>query len=413
MISARRPGGARAGQRGARPAYGVLALAVLLGAASPALAWHRLPPGAEGWRLAREEGIRGVTVGPIESSLFPGRGYGTESSAALLDYLARRGVTWISITPFGRIWDLSSTEIDLEFEAPFEENRAAVRAMIAQAHERGMRVLVIPHLWVETGGWRGEIDPGSPERWAQYQESYRRFVTTWARVAADADAFSIGVECKSWSGRFGGYWRALISEVRGIFPGLLTYSANWDEAEDVLFWDQLDLIGINAFYPLADHADASFEEYVEGAVRARDSVGELASVLEMPVLFVEVGYTTRQNAAVEPWLWPDDMEDVVIDEDEQARALLATFRAFLPEPWFTGFFVWRYYADLDDVSQEAIWGFSPHAKHAERVLERVYASPWAADPDLYAWIDDPPPPATWADVLAETERLISSTVLPR
>ena len=53
---------------------------------------------------------------------------------------------------------------------------------------------------------------------------------------------------------------------------------------------------------------------------------------------------------------------MVFDEHEQARALSALFEAFLPEPWFAGFFVWRYYADLDDVSQEHIWGFSPHGK---------------------------------------------------
>ncbi len=399
-----------------RASAGALLCALAVSTAAPARAWDRLPPGAEGWRDAGYEGIRGVTVGPIESSLFPGRGYGSESSAALLDFLSRRGVNWISITPFGRIWDLASTEIDLEFEAPFEENRRAVRAMVAQAHARGMRVLVIPHLWVETGGWRGEIDPGSPEGWAAYQDSYRRFVTTWAEeaAAAGADAFSIGVECKSWSGRFGGAWRALIADVRGVFPGLLTYSANWDEAESVLFWDQLDLVGINAFYPLAEHEGASFDEYVAGAVESRDSVAELAEVLEMPVVFVEVGYTTRRDAAVEPWLWPDDMHDVVIDEAEQARALLASFRAFLSEPWFTGFFVWRYYADLDDVSQEAIWGFSPHAKRAERLLARVYGEPWAADPDLYGWLDAPAPAGpTWADAVATVERLTGSTVVPR
>ena len=31
--------------------------------------------------------------------------------------------------------------------------------------ERGIRVLLIPHLWVETTGWRGEVDPGTPEGW--------------------------------------------------------------------------------------------------------------------------------------------------------------------------------------------------------------------------------------------------------
>jgi hypothetical protein len=393
-------------------------IVLLLGLAMPlpASAWDRLPPGERAWAMEGQRGIRGVTVGPIESSLFPNRGYGTEASAALLDHLARMGVEWISITPFGRVLSLSSTDIALDFEAPYEANRAAVRAMIEQAHERGMRVLVIPHLWVETGGWRGEMDPGSAERWLEYQASYRAFVTAWARDAAQAgaDAFSIGVECKSWSGRFGGYWRSLIAEVRTIFSGLLTYSANWDEAEDVLFWDQLDLVGINAFYPLSSRNGASFDDYVDGALRASDAVGALARVLEMPVLFVEVGYTTRENAAVEPWLWPDDMADVRVDEAEQARALLASFRAFLREEWFAGFFVWRYYADVDDVSQEAIWGFSPHAKRAERVLERVYGASWTVDPSPYAWLDAPlPASGGWAGAIAELDMLTSSTVIAR
>jgi hypothetical protein len=328
-----------------------------------------------------------VTIGPIESSQQSGRGYGTEHSAATLDELARMGTNWISITPFGRIERLDDTHVAMDFEAPYADNRTAIHTMIAQAHARGMQVLLIPHLWVETGGWRGEIDPGTPEGWEAYQASYRAFVLSWARDAAlaGADAFSIGVECKSWSGRFGGYWRALIEDVRASFHGLLTYSANWDEADSVLFWDQLDVVGINAFYPLADHEDATFEEYLEGAERIVPAVEELATTLDMPVLFVEVGYTTRANAAVEPWLWPDDMQNVVFDEHEQARALDAMFRAFLPYDWFAGFFVWRYYANLDDVSQEAIWGFSPHAKEAERLLIDVFASGFGADQSRWPW----------------------------
>ena len=390
-----------------------LALALLEGTA---LAQPRLPRGSDAWSDLGYAGVRGVTVGPIESSLFPGRGYGTDSTAALLDHLARMGVNWVSVTPFGRIWSLQSTEIVMDFEAPYADNRRAIRRFVEQAHVRGIRVLLIPHLWVETPGWRGEIDPGSIEGWLAYRESYRAFVTAWARdgAAAGVDAFSIGVECKSWSGRFGGFWRSLIDQVRTIYPGLLTYSANWDEVDDVLFWDQLDLIGINAFYPLADHEDATFEEYLAGAVRARESVERLVEVLDMPVWFVEVGYTTRADAAVQPWLWPDDMDDVEIDEAEQARALVASFRGFLDRPWFAGFFVWRYYADLDDVSQEAIWGFSPHGKRSEQVLRRVFAQPWAVDPDPWAFLSEPAPPEpTWAEVLVRAERLYSSTVVPR
>jgi len=358
-----------------------------LGHATPPL----LPPSPEGFRDAGFRGVRGVTVGPIESSQQPGRGYGTPHTVALLDHLAEMGVEWVSLTPFGRVWSLRSTEILMDFEAPYEDNRRAVAEMVAQAHARGIRVLLIPHLWVETEGWRGEIDPGSEEGWAAYRASYRDFLLRWARDAATsgADALSIGVECKSWSGRFGGYWTDLIAEVRNVYPGLLTYSANWDEAESVLFWDQLDLIGINAFYPLADHPDATDEAYRAGARARVPEVRRLAEELSMPVLFVEVGYTTRPDAAVEPWIWPDGMSEVIVDEREQARAIDAMLEAFLPEPWFAGFFVWRYYANLDDVSQEAPWGFSPHAKEASDVLGRAFASPWAGDPDVF---DLGPPP---------------------
>jgi hypothetical protein len=364
-----------------RPIKGFALLLASLLSASSAQAWHGLPAGATGWQEAGQGAVRGVTVGPIESSQWPGRGYGSAYSEVLLDELVRLGVNWISVTPFGRLWSLSSTAIERDFEAPYLDNQRAVERMIEQAHARGIKVLLIPHLWVETGGWRGEVDPGSPTGWLRYQEAYRAFVLDWARLAAraQADAFSIGVECKSFSGRFLPYWQRLIRAVRDTYPGIVTYSANWDEAEHVVFWSELDLIGINAFYPLASHAGATYAEYLDGARRARDDVKRLSDALEKPVLFVEVGYTTRRDAAVEPWLWPDEMTGVIYDEQEQARALAAVLELFVPEPWFAGLFVWRYYADLDDVSQEHAWGFSPHAKPAERVLQQAFGWGWGSD----------------------------------
>jgi hypothetical protein len=343
----------------------------------------RLPLGANAWAELGLGGIRGVTIGPIESSQQRGPngealGYGSEASEALLDHLVAMGANWVSITPFGRIWSLDTPQIEMEFEAPYETNRQDVKRMIRAAKARGLRVLLIPHLWV---------DFETPEAWARYHASYRDFVLAWARDAAEAgaDALSIGVECKSWSGRFGGVWTRLIADVREVFTGWLTYSANWDEAEDVLFWDQLDFVGINAFYPLASEDGASDATYVERAAALVPTLRELAEVLAMPILFVEVGYTTRTNAAVQPWLWPDGMEGVVIDEREQARGLAATFDAFLPQPFFAGFFVWRYYARLDDVSQEAFWGFSTHAKMAEPMLVEVFEAGWGSDPAPWPW----------------------------
>ena len=116
---------------------------------------------AESWTEAGEGGVRGVTIGPIESLRHPGVGYGSPAYERTLDEVARMGATWVSLTPFGRVWDLKPTGIDLSFEAPFEENRRAVLAAIRQAHARGLRVFLVPHLWVESGDWRALIDPAT------------------------------------------------------------------------------------------------------------------------------------------------------------------------------------------------------------------------------------------------------------
>jgi hypothetical protein len=350
--------------------------------------------GAQAPYVPAGNAIRGITIGPIESSQQRGRGYGTHYTEELLDELVRLGANAVAITPFGRLWSLSSTVIDLDFELPYEVNRLAIRALIRQAHARGLRVIIVPHLWVETGGWRGEIDHASEEGWLAYQAAYRAFVLEWAENAEldGADALSIGVECKSWSGRFGAYWADLIGSIRERFHGSLTYSSNWDEVEDVLFWDQLDWIGINAFYPLADKDDAPYAEYESRAREVMKKLGALSALHQMPVVLMEIGYTTRANAAVQPWLWPDDMTNVVIDEHEQARALYAIGRAAADEPSVLGFFVWRYYANLDDVSQEAIWGFSPHGKLAEPVLGALLHQSFAADEGEAPWRNARPIP---------------------
>jgi hypothetical protein len=73
------------------------------------------------------------------------------------------------------------------------------------------------------------------------------------------------------------------------------------------------------------------------------------------------------------------MSRVVVDQQAQADAYQALLNVLVNEPGFGGLFVWRLYADPDDVSQEAEWGFSPRGKLAELVLRDAFATHWAAD----------------------------------
>jgi hypothetical protein len=340
--------------------------------------------GADAWAERSIGGIRGVTIGPIESLRHAGRGYGTDASARAMDEAVRMGATWVSLTPFGRVWDLTSTEIDLVFEAPFDENRRNMLAAMRQAHERGLKVMLVPHMWVETGGWRALMSPagGTDEGWRTWAASYRSFVLTWAEVAREggAEMFSVGVELRSWvTTPRAESFLAIIRDVREVYPGLITYSANWDDVDDTLILDDLDLIGINAFYPLAEREGAPFSELLEGGRRVAEKVDKLAREMEKPVVLTEVGYTTRVDPAVRPWEWPDSMKDVKISERAQAEAYAALLAPFLETRSCAGFFVWRLYADPDDVSQEAEWGFSPRGKLAEVVLRDAFTAFWAAD----------------------------------
>lgn len=337
---------------------------------------------ADGWTRTGELAIRGVTVGPIENGYHPGRGYGTDAFDRTLVETSEWGGGWVAITPFGRVGSLEGVGVDRTFEAPFDENRAAIARSIDMAHARGLKVMLVPHLWVETKEWRAKIDPKSDEGWARWTASYGEFVKTWATVAEEkhAEIFSVGVELRSWvTGGRATTFLDLIAEVRAIYHGLVTYSANWDDVEDTIILGALDLIGINAFYPLADRDGATTLELLAGGERVRAKVHTLAETWRKPVLFTEIGYTTRPNPAIKPWEWPDDMTHVRVDEGAQALAYHALVKPLLEERNFAGFFVWRVYSDPDDVSQEAEWGFSPRGKLAERVVRDAFAARWASD----------------------------------
>ncbi len=341
-----------------------------------------LTSAADGWRASGRDAVRGITIGPIENGYHPNVGYGSPAFARSLDESRRMGATWVAITPFGRVADLDGVGVDLTFEAPFAQNRAAVVRAIEMAHARGLSVMLVPHLWVESGGWRALIDPKTDDGWDRWSKSYARFALTWAAVAEQthAEMFSAGVELRSWvtTGRAPSF-AAILPSIRRAYHGLLTYSANWDDVMDTVILGQLDVIGINAFYPLAEKEGATDADLAAGGERIRAKVHALAETWQKPVMFTEIGYTTRPNVAIRPWEWPDGMKDVVVDEAAQAQAYRWLLAPLIDEPDFAGCFVWRTYADPDDVSQEAEWGFSPRGKLAELVVRDAFAETWVGD----------------------------------
>jgi hypothetical protein len=131
----------------------------------------------------------------------------------------------------------------------------------------------------------------------------------------------------------------------------------------------VDVIGLNAFYPVSSLADPDPEDMIRTSNRFADSLEYLSRVHGKPVIFTEVGFKSYRETYREPWVWPEDMGDVPPDDAMQALLFDVTFAAYWDEEWFAGLFVWKFLADPADDSQEPPFGFSPRLKPAQSVIE--------------------------------------------
>jgi hypothetical protein len=285
--------------------------------------------------------------------------YASPAWEAELDSLAELGVEWVSIVPTWYQAGARSTAIEPEVDGRSASD-ASLLVAIAKADARGLDVTLKPHLDLSEGGYRAGIVPDDIDAWF---DSYRSFILHYARIAEanGVEQFVVGTELAGTSGSTE-HWRQLIAEVRDVYTGPITYAANWDEFDRVEFWDDLDMIGIDAYFPLADTATTDLAA-LTGAWRSiAAQLSELAAEWKRPVLFTEVGYASRQGATVTPW---DITSSEVESEEEQAAAYQALVTALGDQSWWIGVHWWEWRVDS---------AHSPEGKLAQDVLREWTAS---------------------------------------
>jgi hypothetical protein len=192
------------------------------------------------------------------------RGYGSDASQKSLARLRALGVDAVSLTPFGYLTSLSSPDVHFGNQHRGGETDEAVSGAARQARALGMRVMLKPHLWVHRGDWIGQQVFADDAAFARWFDSYRAFITHYASLAEreKMEWLVVGSELVRASGRDRPRWQALIAELRRIYHGKLTYAANWDERQ-VVFWDLLDAIGVQAYEPIGA-AGAGLDELRAG-----------------------------------------------------------------------------------------------------------------------------------------------------
>ncbi|BDS11041.1 glycoside hydrolase family 113 [Aureispira anguillae] len=314
--------------------------------------------------------IKGMSVVAAQSPI----------QGAPIKQLQSLGVDWIATLPYG-YYASGDPKIDSVSCCPLPtcphgpSTKAAVIEVIQSAHAQGMKVMVKPQLWSATE-WVGELSFDTEAKWDSFEISYTEFIMEWVDMAVtmNAEMFCVGTEIAKFVKHRPAYWSNLIQSIRQVYTGQLTYAANWDDYDEVTFWQELDFIGVDAYFPLLPDETPIVCDLIEAWKPYKDELSAFSASYNKPILFTEFGYLSLNGCAYKTWELESKMTATGMNEQAQANALHGLIEALAREDWWAGGFQWKWYADAVSASceQDISKDYTPEGKIAADVLKVLY-----------------------------------------
>jgi hypothetical protein len=295
-----------------------------------------------------------------------------------IDEVASVGFDTVMLVVDARQENGKSSRIYLDMRMTPSRNQ--LMELINHARSRKLRVILMPIVLLDAPlgtEWRGTLTPMDWEGWF---DSYRDMITHFAYIAQGedptgpplVDILVVGSELVSTQDKVS-QWTRTINAVRKIYKGHLTYSSNWDNYTQVPFWKQLDLIGLNSYWALGHDKTASVEEIMGNWRKIQKDVLGFTQKQGKPLLFLEAGWCSLENAADQPWDYT--RQELAGDVQLQKRLYEGFFRSWYGNPGLGGFMTW-YWEPGEGGPQDK--GYTPKNKPAEQVLREWLAKPWDA-----------------------------------
>lgn len=287
------------------------------------------------------------------------------------------GANWIAVVPYA--YTLPAKPAVRYNEHGWQwwgEKPEGALATIELAHQAGLKVMLKPQVYVP-GGWTGTLDFETEEQWVAWEAGYSRYILDMARMAdaAGVELFCLGTEFRTAIAKRPEYWKSLIKAVRDAFPrGKIVYSANWDDWEQVPFWDELDYIGLGAYFPLAEGDVPAVDSLLAAWAPLCKRLGDFSRKWHKPILFTEFGYLSVSGSGWKNWELEKDIQNRAINEQAQAHCYEALFRACLKEPWWAGGFAWKWFPNGRGHEGYPERDYTPQGKLAETILKNWYSN---------------------------------------
>ena len=280
---------------------------------------------------------------------------------------------YAAIMPFGFIRNSDNPEIIYNTNRQwFGESKPGAKQYVEELHKHNVKVMMKPHIWMR-GQFTGHMKMTSEENWKKLENSYTEFILEFAELAREtkADILCIGTELEQFVVNRPDYWNDLIKKIKTVYKGKLTYAANWDEFKRTPFWNQLDYIGVDAYFPVSDSQTPTVEECLEGWMKHKTDINEVSNKFKKPVLFTEFGYRSADFSGKEPW--KSDRYKDPANFEAQNNTTKALFDTFWEEDWFAGGFIWKWFHNHEKSGGENNNQFTPQNKPVEAIIKDYYS----------------------------------------
>ncbi|MDN5200096.1 hypothetical protein QQ008_01955 [Fulvivirgaceae bacterium BMA10] len=298
----------------------------------------------------------------------PPRPFSSDKLAPIKDIEAN----WISLIPYGFSY---KGKPNVHFDGSRQwwgERSDGIIEMIKYAKEFDLKIMLKPHVWVIGQGWAGDYTLENDSIWQIWEKDYAKYILNYAKIAQEykVELLCIGTEYRISASQRPDYWRQLIGEIKEIYDGKLTYAANWDNFANITFWDDLDFIGIDAYYPLSDEKEPSLEVLEKGWQEPFKEIEAMHTQWRKPIIFTEYGYRSIEYPCMGHWkLKTDTIQANMIG---QKNAYEALYQVFWDKEWFHGGFLWKWHVHHERAGGAQNKRFTPQNKPASEVIKKWY-----------------------------------------
>jgi len=206
--------------------------------------------------------------------------------------------------------------------------------------------------------------------WDAFFDYYYRWIRHYAFLAEihEMEALCVGVEFAKATLSHEAEWRKMFKGLRGLYQGKLTYAANWgSEFEQVGFWDELDFIGLNCYYPLSKSKEPTKEELKANFEIVKSKITKVYNKFKKPIVFTEIGFRSING----PWKSPHAEGDDSFNPEHQRLCYEVVFEGIENQPWCGGILWWKFPSYLEYRGEEN-GAFTPNNKLAEETVREWF-----------------------------------------